>query len=227
MLLDELAGGLDDVLRSQRAGAHVVEHDHVEAAGERRTVRPNILGRRPAAEQRLVVALDRDFDSGERVDLDGLAVFDHLKVLARQPADQAARALGDALAVAINGDDSVRALKGEGRPLNPESDRAEVVAALECVDYVVIFPEVRVTSLLERVRPADLRQRRRLHSGDVASGRTGGAGKNRRGDSHPAVRGGLFDFEPDRKNEKTSTPDEPPRDRNPWIGERKQLPRDP
>jgi D-beta-D-heptose 7-phosphate kinase/D-beta-D-heptose 1-phosphate adenosyltransferase len=67
---------------------------------------------------------------------------------------QAARALGDALVVAINGDDSVRALKGEGRPLNTERDRAEVVAALECVSHVVIFPEVRVTSLLEKVRPA-------------------------------------------------------------------------
>jgi rfaE bifunctional protein nucleotidyltransferase chain/domain len=66
---------------------------------------------------------------------------------------QAARALGDALVVAINGDDSVRALKGEGRPLNTERDRAEVVAALECVDHVVIFPEVRVTRLLEKVRP--------------------------------------------------------------------------
>jgi rfaE bifunctional protein nucleotidyltransferase chain/domain len=67
---------------------------------------------------------------------------------------QTARALGDALVVAINSDDSLRALKGEGRPLNPECDRAEVVAALECVSYVVIFPEVRVTNLLERVRPA-------------------------------------------------------------------------
>lgn len=67
---------------------------------------------------------------------------------------QAARALGDALVVAINGDDSVRALKGEGRPLNPERDRAEVVAALECVSYVVIFPEVRVTRLIEKVRPS-------------------------------------------------------------------------
>lgn len=66
---------------------------------------------------------------------------------------QAARALGEALVVAINGDDSVRALKGEGRPLNSERDRAEVVAALECVSYVVIFPEVRVTRLLEKVRP--------------------------------------------------------------------------
>jgi rfaE bifunctional protein nucleotidyltransferase chain/domain len=67
---------------------------------------------------------------------------------------QAARALGDALAVAINGDESVRALKGKGRPLNRESERAVIVAALECVDYVVIFPEVRATDLLEKVRPA-------------------------------------------------------------------------
>ncbi|MEY2482493.1 MAG: D-glycero-beta-D-manno-heptose 1-phosphate adenylyltransferase [Verrucomicrobiota bacterium] len=67
---------------------------------------------------------------------------------------QAARALGDALAVAINGDQSVRALKGEGRPLNPEADRAEIVAALECVDHVVVFPEMRATRLLETVRPS-------------------------------------------------------------------------
>jgi rfaE bifunctional protein nucleotidyltransferase chain/domain len=67
---------------------------------------------------------------------------------------QAARALGDALLVAINGDESVRSLKGKGRPLNRAEDRAEVIAALECVDYVVIFPEVRATQLLEQVRPA-------------------------------------------------------------------------
>ena len=66
----------------------------------------------------------------------------------------AARALGDALLVAINGDESVRALKGEGRPLNRASDRAEVIAALASVDYVVVFPEARATALLEKVRPA-------------------------------------------------------------------------
>src|SRR6476620_7790768 len=62
-----------------------------------------------------------------------------------------ARALGDALLVAINGDESVRALKGEGRPLNREADRAEVIAALECVDHVVVFPEVRATAVLEKI----------------------------------------------------------------------------
>lgn len=67
---------------------------------------------------------------------------------------QSARALGDALAVGLNGDASVRALKGEARPLNSENDRAEVLAALDCVDYVAIFPDVRATHLLEQVRPS-------------------------------------------------------------------------
>lgn len=67
---------------------------------------------------------------------------------------ESARALGDALAVAINGDESVRALKGEGRPLNNEADRAEVIAALECVDHVIVFAEVRATNLLKKVQPA-------------------------------------------------------------------------
>src|SRR5213595_1321686 len=61
---------------------------------------------------------------------------------------QAARALGDALAVGVNGDKSVRELKGENRPLNNEHDRAEVLAALECIDFVTIFPEARATRLL-------------------------------------------------------------------------------
>ena len=67
---------------------------------------------------------------------------------------QAARELGDALVVGINGDASVRALKGESRPLNRESDRAEVLAALECVDFVTIFPDVRATDFLKRAQPA-------------------------------------------------------------------------
>src|SRR3954470_22400512 len=66
----------------------------------------------------------------------------------------AARALGDALLVAINGDESVRALKGDRRPLNRQADRAEVIAALASVDYVVVFPEVRATALLEKIRPS-------------------------------------------------------------------------
>ena len=67
---------------------------------------------------------------------------------------QAARSLGDALAVGINGDSSVRELKGPGRPLNQERDRAEVLAALESVDFVSIFPDVRATRFLQTVVPS-------------------------------------------------------------------------
>ncbi len=66
---------------------------------------------------------------------------------------EAARALGDALAVGLNADQSVRALKGPDRPVNPADDRAEVLAALACVDYVTIFAEPRATHLLTQVRP--------------------------------------------------------------------------
>ena len=66
---------------------------------------------------------------------------------------QAARALGDALLVAVNGDASVRALKGPTRPINSESDRAEVLAALACVDFVTIFHTERVTDLVRLIRP--------------------------------------------------------------------------
>lgn len=66
---------------------------------------------------------------------------------------EAARALGDALVVAVNGDASVRALKGPSRPVNSEEDRAEVLAALACVDAVTIFHEDRVSALLRTIRP--------------------------------------------------------------------------
>lgn len=64
-----------------------------------------------------------------------------------------ARALGDALVIALNGDESVRALKGEGRPINNAEDRAEVLRALESVDRVVVFDEPRATGLIEAIRP--------------------------------------------------------------------------
>jgi D-glycero-beta-D-manno-heptose 1-phosphate adenylyltransferase len=67
---------------------------------------------------------------------------------------QAARALGDFLAVGLNGDRSVRELKGSGRPVTTESDRAEVLAALQCVDLVTIFPQIRATQFIAAIRPA-------------------------------------------------------------------------
>ncbi|SRR6266487_1490777 len=67
---------------------------------------------------------------------------------------QAAHALGDALVVGLNGDQSVRELKGPGRPINDERARAEVLAALECVDLVTIFSEMRATRFLAAAAPA-------------------------------------------------------------------------
>ena len=64
-----------------------------------------------------------------------------------------ARRLGDVLVVAVNSDDSVRRLKGPSRPVQPEEDRAEILAGLECVDYVVSFDEDTPLALIERLRP--------------------------------------------------------------------------
>ena len=66
---------------------------------------------------------------------------------------EAAAREADVLVVAINDDASVRGLKGEGRPIMTAVDRAELVAALGCVDYVVIFPEPTVGPLLQALRP--------------------------------------------------------------------------
>lgn len=66
---------------------------------------------------------------------------------------QAAKRLGDILVVGLNSDDSVRQLKGPGRPVLSELERAEVLSALACVDYVVVFAELRPDAALLRLRP--------------------------------------------------------------------------
>ena len=66
---------------------------------------------------------------------------------------QDARAQGDVLVVGVNADVSVRKLKGEGRPLVPELERAEVLAALECVDFVTLFNEDTPVELIRTIRP--------------------------------------------------------------------------
>jgi rfaE bifunctional protein nucleotidyltransferase chain/domain len=71
----------------------------------------------------------------------------HVRYLAQ------ARALGDALLVAVNSDRSVRALKGEGRPVTGESERTEVLAALACVDLVTVFDEESPRSLIAELLP--------------------------------------------------------------------------
>lgn len=66
---------------------------------------------------------------------------------------QKARKLGDLLLVAVNTDDSVRALKGSRRPVNKLEDRMTMLAALECVDFVVPFPDETPLTLIEKVTP--------------------------------------------------------------------------
>ena len=89
--------------------------------------------------------------AGERIVL-GNGAFDllhvgHVRYL------HAAKAIGGRLVVAVNSDESVRVLKGEGRPLMPAEERAEIVAALADVDAVVIFPERDVRTLIREIRP--------------------------------------------------------------------------
>ncbi len=66
---------------------------------------------------------------------------------------EAAKQLGGKLIVGINSDSSVRRIKGEGRPAMPENERAEIIAALACVDAVVVFDEPDVRALIADLRP--------------------------------------------------------------------------
>jgi rfaE bifunctional protein nucleotidyltransferase chain/domain len=66
---------------------------------------------------------------------------------------QAARREADLLLVALNTDASVRGLKGEGRPLQPEDERAEIIASLACVDFVTLFEEPTVGPFIELLQP--------------------------------------------------------------------------
>jgi rfaE bifunctional protein nucleotidyltransferase chain/domain len=64
-----------------------------------------------------------------------------------------AKELGDVLVVGVNSDAQVRKLKGKGRPLIPEQERAEIISSLRCVDYVTIFDEPTVEHLIRAIRP--------------------------------------------------------------------------
>jgi rfaE bifunctional protein nucleotidyltransferase chain/domain len=101
------------------------------------------------AELRQLVADWRS--AGERVTLTN-GCFDvlhvgHIRYL------QAARNLGGKVIVAVNADESVRALKGEGRPVMPAEERAEILAALSDIDAVVVFPEKDVRAIIRDIHP--------------------------------------------------------------------------
>ncbi len=120
-----------DELRSQGTGGD----------GHRKIVRLPELRKALAAERargRTVVLTNGCFD---------LLHAGHVSVL------EWARAKGDVLVVGINSDRSAKALKGDGRPILPQEERARVLAALEAVDYVVLFDEVSVKGLVRALRP--------------------------------------------------------------------------
>jgi len=103
------------------------------------------------AEADLADAIARDRSAGRSIAFAN-GCFDllhvgHIRYL------RGAAAEGDRLVVAINDDESVRTLKGAGRPILPAADRAELVDALRFVDYVVVFPDVNVDRLLTRLKP--------------------------------------------------------------------------
>jgi rfaE bifunctional protein nucleotidyltransferase chain/domain len=103
---------------------------------ERRQLRTRVEEWRRAGER--IVLANGNFD---------LLHVGHVRYL------RGAKELGGKLVVAINSDASVRVLKGEGRPIMPEEERAEIVAALSDVDAVVIFPELDVRALIRELRP--------------------------------------------------------------------------
>lgn len=99
----------------------------------------------------LIDVLEKKREQGKRIALangcfDGLHVG-HVRYL------EGARAEGDILVVAVNSDESTRALKGPGRPILDEQARASLVAALRVVDFVVLFSEANVEALLQELRP--------------------------------------------------------------------------
>lgn len=154
-LTTTLAGGasLEDAAQVAQLAADVVVRtlgtsvcSAADLAAEIGAPRPAILAARELAR-----AIAKDRADGLRIVFTN-GCFDVLH-LGHTTYLREAKRLGDRLVVAVNGDDSVRRLKGPGRPVNEEIDRAGVVAALECVDYVTVFDADTPVSLIEALRP--------------------------------------------------------------------------
>lgn len=131
-----------------RLGAEVISREDLAQA-----LKPTHNGyeRKIMALEELVPALDRERRAGRRIAFTN-GCFDLLHAGHVQSLSFS-RAQADRLVVGLNSDRSVRALKGEGRPIYPALDRARILAALECVDYVVIFDESRAEKLIRAVKP--------------------------------------------------------------------------
>ena len=126
-------------MRRRRRRHDLIEHTELKAHNKilsREELRERVAEWRRAGER--VTLANGNFD---------LLHVGHVRYL------RGAKALGGKLVVAINSDESVRALKGEGRPVMPAEERAEIVAALADVDAVVIFPELDVRAIIGEIRP--------------------------------------------------------------------------
>ncbi len=142
--LANLAAGIE----VSRLGTEIITRDDLARA---LSPRPEAAQRKILSREELRAALERRRRAGEQIVFTN-GCFDllhagHVQMLAF------ARAQGDALVVGLNSDRSVRMLKGGGRPIHPAAERALILAALEAVDYVVVFDELRAERIVRAVRP--------------------------------------------------------------------------
>lgn len=121
--------------RCVRPRGHCYSPEHVEVLDRSRLLKQVQIARRTGS---VIVLANGCFD---------VLHAGHVRYL------EGARALGDILVVGVNSDSEVAKLKGEGRPIMPEEERAEIVAALQAVDLITIFDEPTVTELLLAVKP--------------------------------------------------------------------------
>jgi D-beta-D-heptose 7-phosphate kinase/D-beta-D-heptose 1-phosphate adenosyltransferase len=135
-------------LEVERIGVAAIPRDEIRAVlvARQATPRPKVLSR-----QELTSALASDRLAGKRIVFTN-GCFDLLHV-GHITYLQEARSWGERLVIAVNSDASVRKLKGPQRPVISEQDRAAVLAALACVDYVVVFDEDTPLVLLDELRP--------------------------------------------------------------------------
>jgi D-beta-D-heptose 7-phosphate kinase/D-beta-D-heptose 1-phosphate adenosyltransferase len=157
----ELANAAAGAVCAKLGTATLSTSELVEAVDGRR---PKVLAERAGA----VATVEQLRSDGRRV-VFANGCFDllhagHVRLLRH------ARSLGDALLVALNDDDSVRRLKGEGRPRQPLEDRMEVLAALECVDFVTSFGEDTPRELILALRPAVIVKGSDYRAQDVVGG---------------------------------------------------------
>jgi D-beta-D-heptose 7-phosphate kinase/D-beta-D-heptose 1-phosphate adenosyltransferase len=157
----ELANAAAGAVCAKRGTATLTTSELLEALDGRR---PKALGERAAA----VATLEQLRSDGRRL-VFANGCFDllhagHVRLLRH------ARSLGDALLIALNDDDSVRRLKGDGRPRQPLEDRMEVLAALECVDFVTSFWEDTPRELILALRPAVIVKGGDYRAEDVVGG---------------------------------------------------------